>query len=120
MATQHKIEYQPSSQHVQVLVDGVTVADTNNSLFVHETGHPLRYYIPQADLDMQFFTAIDKQTHCPYKGDASYYNVVVNNETYAGIAWTYAEPIADAAQLQGTVGFWPEKDERIQVLVDGG
>ncbi|MEM7531757.1 MAG: DUF427 domain-containing protein [Chloroflexota bacterium] len=118
MTTQHQLDYQPNSQHIQVLVDGVTVADTNSSILLYETGHPPRYYIPHADIDMQFLTAVDKQTHCPYKGDASYYNVVVNNETYAGIAWTYPNPIPDAAQLQGTIAFWPDKDERIQVLVD--
>lgn len=115
----HRVDFIPSSRHVEVIVDGVKVAGTTSPLMVFETTLPTRYYIPAADVDMQYLTSVATQTHCPYKGDASYYNVVVNGETYENIAWYYPEPIPEAPRLKGTIAFWPEKDKRIQVMVDG-
>ncbi len=115
----HRVDFIPSSRHVEVLVDGVKVADTTQPLMVFETSLPTRFYIPEADVDKQFLKPVDTHTYCPYKGDSSYYDVVVNRETYANTAWYYPEPIPEAPRLAGTIAFWPEKDKRIQLRVDG-
>ena len=115
----HRVDFIPSSRHVEVIVDDIKVADTTVPLMVFETSLPTRYYIPAADVDMQYLNSVDTQTHCPYKGDSSYYNVVVNGETYENTAWYYPNPIPEAPRLKGTVSFWPEKDKRITILVDG-
>ncbi len=115
----HRVDFIPGSRHVEVIVDGVKVADTTGPLMVFETTLPTRYYIPAADVDMQYLTAVATKTHCPYKGDSSYYNVVVNGETYENTAWYYPAPIPEAPRLKGTIAFWPEKDKRIQIVVDG-
>ncbi len=115
----HRVDMIQSSRHVEVLVDGVKVADTTHPFLLFETSLPTRYYIPEADVDQKYLTATDSQTICPYKGFASYYNVTVNGETYEDILFTYPDPIPEAPKLKGTVAFWPEKDERIQILVDG-
>ncbi|MEM7028610.1 MAG: DUF427 domain-containing protein, partial [Chloroflexota bacterium] len=75
--------------------------------------------IPEADIDNQYLKAVETHTHCPYKGDASYYDVIVNDETYENIAWIYPRPIPEAPRLKGKIAFWPEKDKRIQIVVDG-
>lgn len=115
----HRVDFLPSSRHVEVIVDGVTVADTTNPLLVFETTLPTRYYIPETDVDAQYLVAVDTKTHCPYKGDSSYYHVVVNGKTYENTAWYYPDPIPEAPRLKGTIAFWPEKDTRIQLVVDG-
>ncbi|MEM7126557.1 MAG: DUF427 domain-containing protein [Chloroflexota bacterium] len=115
----HRVDFVPSSRHVQVIVDGIKVADTTHPLMVFETTLPTRYYIPDADVDKRYLVAVDTETHCPYKGDSSYYNVVVNGETYENTAWYYPQPIPEAPRLKGTIAFWPEKDKRIQLIVDG-
>ena len=115
----HRVDFVPSSRHIQVIVDGTKVADTTAPLMVFETSLPTRYYIPAADVDMQYLQPVDTQTHCPYKGDSSYYNVAVNGETYENTAWYYPDPIPEAPRLKGTIAFWPEKDKRITIVVDG-
>lgn len=108
-----------SSRHVEVFVDGTKIADTNRPYLVFETQLPTRYYIPQEDIHFEYLTPTETQTVCPYKGFASYYNVEVNGSRYANILWTYRDPIAEAPKLKGMLAFWPEKDEHIQIFVDG-
>ena len=115
----HRVDTLPSSRHVEIFVDGVKVADTTRPFLLFETGLRTRYYIPTADVDNEFLVASDLQTVCPYKGFASYYDIVVNGETVTNAVWTYPDPIPEAPKLKDTVAFWPEKDKRIQVVVDG-
>lgn len=115
----HRVEFVPGSQRIEVVVDGVTVANTTSPLLVQETSHPVRYYIPETDVNRQYLEPVSTTSHCPYKGDADYYNVVVNGATYENVAWAYPDPIPDASRLKGTIAFWPEKDRRIQLTVDG-
>ncbi|MCP4259786.1 MAG: DUF427 domain-containing protein, partial [Planctomycetes bacterium] len=86
---------------------------------VFETTLPTRYYLPPEDVKMAYLTPTDTEMICPYKGFASYYNVTVNDETYQDIVWTYPEPIAEAPKLRGLLAFWPDKDKRLQIIVDG-
>jgi uncharacterized protein (DUF427 family) len=115
----HRVDFIPSSRHVQVIVDGVQVADTTNSLMVFETTLPTRFYIPEADVEMQYLKSVQTQTHCPYKGDARYFDVLINDEIYKNTAWYYPNPIPESPRLKGTIAFWPEKDERVRLVVDG-
>ncbi|MEM9776978.1 MAG: DUF427 domain-containing protein [Chloroflexota bacterium] len=61
----------------------------------------------------------DASSHCPYKGDAAYYNLVVGDDRFENTVWYYPDPIPEAPKLKGTLAFWPEKDKRIRILVDG-
>lgn len=115
----HTVQCIPTTEHVALLVNGVTVAETRRPLKVVETNHPVRYYFPEADVDKRYLIATATQTHCPYKGDAGYYTLVVNGDYYVDAAWSYDNPIADVPELKGTIAFWPEKDERIQLVVGG-
>ncbi len=45
-------------------------------------------------------------THCPWKGQASYYDIVVGDEVNEGAAWYYSEPKPAAAEISGRVAFW--------------
>lgn len=66
----HRVDVVTSSRHVQVVVDGVTVADTRRPRLLFETGLPTRYYIPKLDVRMDLLTPTATQTRCPYKGKA--------------------------------------------------
>ena len=115
----HRVDMVQSSRHVEVLIDGVKVADTKRPYLLFETSIQTRYYIPKEDINFDYLTATDSQTICPYKGFASYYNVTVNGETYEDVVWTYLDPIPEAPKLKGQLSFWAEKDKRIQIIVDG-
>ena len=115
----HRVDMVKSSRHVEVLVDGIKVADTKRPYLLFETSIQTRYYIPKEDVNFDYLTQSESHTICPYKGQASYYNLVVNGETYQDVVWTYPDPIPEAPKLKGQLSFWAEKDKRIQIIVDG-
>lgn len=63
-------------------------------------------YFPRASLNSQYFVESDHSTHCPWKGDARYLDVVVKGKVSAAAAWYYPEPLPAAKALQGRVAFW--------------
>jgi len=90
-----------SSRHIQVLVDGVTVADTRRAVLLFETGLPTRYYIPTDDVQMDLLRKTDTQTSCPYKGIASYWSVAIGDKEHKDIVWGYLEPISEIPKIKG-------------------
>lgn len=115
----HTVQCIPVNVHAQLIVDGVKVAESNRPLKVVETNHPDRFYFPEADVDKHYLVPTATETHCPYKGDAGYYTIVVNGEEYGDAAWHYDDPIVAVPELKGTIAFWVEKDARMQLVVDG-
>jgi len=64
------------------------------------------HYFPFDSLNQEYFRESDQQTVCPWKGRASYYDIVVGGETNPNAAWTYPEPSGAAQQIAGHVAFW--------------
>ncbi len=64
------------------------------------------HYFPVSSLDMAYFLSSDTTTHCPWKGDASYYSIVVEGEENTDAAWYYAETKDAAKEIEGRVAFW--------------
>lgn len=111
-----RIDILPSSRHIRVEVDGVTVADSEQPRLLFETGLPTRYYLPKGDVSMELLSHSDLVTSCPYKGDANYYDVTVNGTTHENIVWWYRYPIAESSRIAGYVSFYNEK---VDIYVDG-
>lgn len=78
-----------------------TIAESDDTVVV-EGNH----YFPADSIRREFFKQSDKHTHCPWKGEASYYDVVVNGATNEGTAWFYPEPNQAAANIKDRVAFW--------------
>ncbi len=64
------------------------------------------HYFPAESLRRDYFRASDHHSICPWKGTASYYDVVVGDAVNASAAWYYPEPKDAAAQVRGRVAFW--------------
>ena len=64
------------------------------------------HYFPPSSLNLQFFSESATTTLCAWKGTASYYNIVVNNEVNADAAWYYPSPKDAAAEIINYVAFW--------------
>jgi uncharacterized protein (DUF427 family) len=117
MTPGHTITTEHSEQRVEVVVRGVTIADSTNVLLLHETGLPTRYYLPRDDVDMQRLIPTDTTSNCPFKGDAVYWSARVGDEVVADVAWSYPDPIAERPEIAGLICFF---DERVDaVIVDG-
>lgn len=113
-----RIDCLTSSRHVEVMVNGVKVADTSNPILLFETGHNTRYYIPSIDVDMSALEPTDTSTMCPYKGPARYWSVTAGGETFTDYVWQVSAPLPEASKIADHLCFYDEKAE-IQVIVDG-
>ena len=81
--------------------NNTVLADSNDTVVV-EGNH----YFPPESVNKEYFQESATHTNCPWKGEASYYNVVVNGEMNKDAAWYYPEPKAAAAEIKDRVAFW--------------
>lgn len=65
------------------------------------------HYFPPSSVKTEYFTTTDLTTRCPWKGDASYYNIKVGDETAENSAWYYPAPMEKAANIKDHVAFYP-------------
>ena len=63
-------------------------------------------YFPMESVNTEFLTDSARITRCPWKGEASYFNVVVDGQINQDAAWVYLEPKEAASQIAGHVAFW--------------
>jgi uncharacterized protein (DUF427 family) len=111
-----RVDILASSRHVRVELDGVTVAESRQPRILFETGLPPRYYLPITDVRMDLLRPSDTQTHCPYKGTASYWSVDTGQGLHTDIAWIYRTPLPESQKVAGLTCFY---DERVEVFLDG-
>jgi uncharacterized protein (DUF427 family) len=104
----HPITIAPNPDRVVVRVGDRVVADTTSALTLREASYPAVQYIPFGDLDQSLIKPTEHATHCPFKGDASYYSLVVDGSEIANAIWTYTEPYDAVAEIAGHVAFYPQ------------
>jgi uncharacterized protein (DUF427 family) len=111
----HRVDVRPSARHVRVMLGGEAIADTRRAVFLFETGHPARYYIPQADIRMDRLTPTRRSTICPYKGRASYWTIAAGGKNVEDGVWAYLDPLPECPRIKGLLCFYPEKMDAIEV-----
>jgi len=118
----HVIYFEDSPRRVRAVLDGETIAQSDRMKLLHETGITPVYYFPLDDLRNAYLKPSDHRSHCPFKGDARYWSVVVGDRVAENPVWNYPEPLEDAPSLAGYAAFyfdrmdaWFEEDERIFV-----
>ncbi|MCX4723591.1 DUF427 domain-containing protein [Streptomyces sp. NBC_01020] len=102
MTTGHRITIEQGTEHVRVVREGRVLAESRRPLLLHETGLPVRYYLPPEDVHTELLTPSDTHTHCPFKGDASYWSL----PEAADLVWAYPEPLAQVAQIKDHFCFY--------------
>jgi len=108
----HPITVKPTGSHVTVRVGGVTVAESDNALSLAEASYPVVQYIPLTDVDQNLLSRTDSHTYCPYKGEASYYSLQIQDgQTETDLIWTYEQPYDAVAEIAGHVAFYPNRAE---------
>jgi uncharacterized protein (DUF427 family) len=112
----HRIDILASSRHVRIEVDGVTVADSARPVILFETGLPPRYYLPLSDVRTDLLTPTATQTHCPYKGTATYWTADTGQGSHPDLVWAYRAPLPESQKIAGLACFY---DERADVYLDG-
>lgn len=86
-------------------------------MFLYETMLRTRYYLPVTSVtNMAMLIASQTTTFCPYKGQASYYDLQVGDKTIKDAVWYYVYPTQESSEIQGRLCFYNEK---VDVFVDG-
>jgi uncharacterized protein (DUF427 family) len=107
----HTLYFEDSPRRVRVMFNGETIADSKRVKLLHETGHLPVYYFPEGDVRMDLLEESDHTTHCPFKGDASYWSVKVGDRIADNAVWSYPEPLEDAPPLAGYLAlYWRKMD----------
>jgi len=114
---------EPTPKRVRVVVGGETVADSRAAFMLHESGHQPVYYFPPRDVRSELLEPSDRVTHCPKKGDASYWTIRAGDNVVEAGAWYYPEILPGAPEaLRGLVAFywnrmdhWFEEGEEVFV-----
>ncbi len=81
--------------------NGEVIAESDETVVV-EGNH----YFPADSIRSDFLAPSDQTTSCPWKGQASYYDLNVNDRKNAGAAWYYPDPKTAAAKIEGRIAFW--------------
>jgi uncharacterized protein (DUF427 family) len=111
-----RIDIIGSSRHIEVIVDGVTVADSRQPRILFETGLIPRFYLPMSDVRYDLLRPSDTRSHCPYKGTASYFSVQTETRLHRDVVWLYRTPLPESVKIAGLVCFY---NERVEMWVDG-
>jgi uncharacterized protein (DUF427 family) len=111
-----RVDILASSRHVQVVLDGVVVAQSGQPRILFETGLPPRYYLPLTDIRQELLRPSATSTLCPYKGNASYWSVDTGTAVHEDLVWTYRSPFAESQKIAGLACFY---NERVDLFVDG-
>jgi uncharacterized protein (DUF427 family) len=111
-----RVDILASTRRVRVLLDGVGLADSTSPRMLHETGLPVRYYLPKTDVRMDLLELSDTVTHCPYKGTAQAWSVRLDGVLHADLVWSYPTPLPESQKIAGLMAFYNEK---LDIEVDG-
>jgi uncharacterized protein (DUF427 family) len=111
-----RVDVLHSSRKVRVIVGGSVIANTTRPMLLFETGLPVRYYIPKLDVRLELLTPSATRTRCPYKGEAIYWNLDVNEFRLEDVVWSYPAPIPEIPKIENLLAFY---NERVDLEVDG-
>jgi uncharacterized protein (DUF427 family) len=88
-----RVWVEPTARRVRAVLGGVALVDSTRALLLFETEHLPVYYVPIADVRMDLLTATGRRTHCPLKGDASYWTVTVGDRVAENAVWGHPDPL---------------------------
>jgi uncharacterized protein (DUF427 family) len=107
----HRIWFHEYPRRIRAEVAGRVVLDTLRGHLLHESNIPPRLYFPLEDLDRVVLEPTEHRTHCPFKGDASYYTIRVGDEVRENAVWAYPHPHEGAAWLAPYASlYWEQAD----------
>ena len=115
-----------TSKYIQVVFNGVVIAETRRAVRVLETSHPPVYYIPPQDIKMEHLRPASRSSYCEWKGRAAYYTLSVGEKQAENAAWYYPDPTPGLEAIEGHLAFYPHlmdacyvDGERVQAQAGG-
>jgi uncharacterized protein (DUF427 family) len=105
----HRLLLHPFPRRVRAELGGETVLDTTHGFLLHESNIDPVLYVPVEDVRPEALARTGHTTHCPFKGDATYWTLRAGGQERENAVWGYETPLDDAPWLLGLVAFHPDK-----------
>ncbi|WP_428699879.1 DUF427 domain-containing protein [Stappia sp.] len=112
----HKITLHRSDERIRVSINGIPLAESRNSVILRESGYPPVHYLPKADIRTDWLVRSAHSTRCPFKGEATYWNVDAPDSEVENAGWSYETPYDEVAEIAGHIAFYTD---RVDVTVGG-
>jgi uncharacterized protein (DUF427 family) len=106
MPEPHQLVFEEDRHKVRVIVDGETIVETADARILREGSLPPVHYVPLEHVNGEFLEQTDHTTTCPFKGEASYWSIVVGDRRVKNAMWAYEDPIENASYLKGYGAFY--------------
>jgi uncharacterized protein (DUF427 family) len=101
----HRVECVRTTRRLRVEVADTVLVDTTDTLAIYETALEPRLYVTRDAVRTDLLVVSRSRTHCPYKGDATYWTAVVDGIEIADVAWSYEDPLPESAAIAGMLSF---------------
>jgi uncharacterized protein (DUF427 family) len=111
----HPITIDTAPKRWRAFFAGHVIADTSDALILREANLGPVVYFPRADVAMEYMSRTDRSSHCPYKGDAGYYTILMDGEFAENAVWTYDAPFEAMTAIAGRLAFYTDKVEVYEV-----
>jgi uncharacterized protein (DUF427 family) len=111
----HPITIEPAAKRWRARFGGHVIADSADALILREADYPARIYFPREDAAMAYMSRTQRSTHCPYKGDASYFTILMDGRFADNAVWSYETPFPAMDAIAGRLSFYPDMVEVYEV-----
>ena len=105
-SSDHKISATQTDWRISVEFNGVAIADSSKAILLHEGSMAPVYYFPRDEVRMDLMRPSRHKTHCPFKGDASYWSLTVGEKSLQNVVWSYEKPIEEVISIKSFVAFY--------------
>lgn len=116
----HKLLFSPFPRRIRAILADQTIVDSEGAMLLHESNIFPVLYFPQNDVSTELLTQTEQSTHCPFKGDATYWTIAAGDTEAENAVWSYETPIESAAWLDGYIAIesnrmdhWFDEDDEI-------
>ena len=110
------ITIRPAAGTWVVRAGGAVLGESTNALELSEGSYAPVIYFPRDDIAMEFLDTSEKTSHCPHKGDASYFSIVTKSTTLKNAAWSYEAPKDAVSQIAGHLSFYVSDKVAVEQL----
>ena len=102
----YRLHLESDPRRIRAEFQGETVADSANVLVMHETRLAPVFYFPRQDVAMDMLVKSDRRTHCPFKGNASYWTIQAGGKSAKDAAWSYETPYDESSRVKEYIAFY--------------
>jgi uncharacterized protein (DUF427 family) len=104
-----------ASRRWRAFFAGHVIADSADALILQEADHAPVVYFPRDEVSMEYMSRTDRVTHCPFKGEASHYTLLMDGKFAENGVWSYEDPVPGCELIAGRIAFYPKVVELYEV-----